>query len=478
MKRFFAVLGVFAATVFSQNISTPVFVLKDGDATAVAYTGTDKLLYVDGGAQQSVGWITFQTLGIDVTKIASAKLVLYVNSLTSPGTLQVRLLTADITAPENSVRLTAIPADVAATATIALTTANIEQVLQIDLTAAVKAGAFKGIALTSNDGLAASFDSKEGHLAPMIMLTTNVNSVAAAWLSGTTAPASTIGKDGDYYLNTANGNVYAKASGAWGAAIANTVGPAGATGAQGAAGPAGATGSIGPQGPAGPAGPQGPKGDPGTSTITDTCGNVYHTVQIGNQVWTIENLRTTLYNDGTPITLDTGTATWGTGTTGKYCWYGNDSASNKVTFGALYNWYAVNTGKLAPAGWHVPTDSEWTILANYLIAHGYNWDGTTTGSKIAKSMAAVTEWGTSATAGAVGNNLNRNNRCGFSALPGGFRTNTGGFMYQGTFGDWGSATEHDASNSWYCELQYGSWTLINFYNSNSDGNSIRLVRNN
>jgi hypothetical protein len=86
-----------AAAVTAQNISTPVSVLKDGDATAAAYSGTDKVIYVDGGAQQSVGWITFQTQGIDVSKIASAKLVLYVNALTSPGTLQVRLLTADIT---------------------------------------------------------------------------------------------------------------------------------------------------------------------------------------------------------------------------------------------------------------------------------------------------------------------------------------------------------------------------------------------
>ena len=79
MKRFaifLAVLGLFATTAFAQNIATPMFVLKDGDASAVGYSGTDKEIYVDGSAQQSVGWITFQTLGVDVTKIASAKLVL------------------------------------------------------------------------------------------------------------------------------------------------------------------------------------------------------------------------------------------------------------------------------------------------------------------------------------------------------------------------------------------------------------------
>jgi hypothetical protein len=208
------ILGLFATATFAQNIATPVFVLKDGDASASAYSGTDKTIYVDGSANQSLGWIMFQMTGIDVTKIASAKLVLYVNSLTGPGTLEAHLLTAGITAPENNVPLAAIPAATAATATQLLGTANIGNVVQLDLTAAVKAGTFNGVALVSYDGLAASFDSKEGHLAPMIMLTNNVNDVAAAWFSGTAAPTTSIGKDGDYYLNTTTGDVSARASGA------------------------------------------------------------------------------------------------------------------------------------------------------------------------------------------------------------------------------------------------------------------------
>jgi hypothetical protein len=215
VKRFaiiLSILGLFASAAFAQNIATPVFVLKDGDASAAGYTGTDKSLYVDGNAQQSVGWITFQTQGIDVSKIASAKLVLYVNALTSPGTLQAQLLTADITAPENNVRLTDIPAQTTATATQMLSTMDAEKVVQLDLTAAVKSGTFKGVALTSDDGLVASFDSKEGHLAPVILLTSNVDDAAAAWMSGTAAPTGGIGKDGDYYLNTISGDVSEKAS--------------------------------------------------------------------------------------------------------------------------------------------------------------------------------------------------------------------------------------------------------------------------
>ena len=268
MKRFaifLSILGLFASAAFAQNIATPVFVLKDGDASAAGYTGTDKSLYVDGNAQQSVGWITFQTQGIDVSKIASAKLVLYVNAVSSLGTLQVLLLTADITAPENNVRLTDIPAQTTATATQMLGTADVEKVVQLDLTAAIKSGTFKGVALASDDGLAASFDSKEGHLAPVLLLTNNVDDAAAAWMSGTAAPAAGIGKDGDYYLNMVTGDVSEKASGAW-IVVTNIVGPMGAQGLQGLTGATGATG------PTGPAGPQGDKGDQGIQGLTGATG--------------------------------------------------------------------------------------------------------------------------------------------------------------------------------------------------------------
>jgi len=518
MKRFaifLAVLGLFATTAFAQNIATPMFVLKDGDATAVGYSGTDKEIYVDGSAQQSVGWITFQTLGVDVTKIASAKLVLYVNALTNPGTLQVRLLTADITAPENSVRLTAIPADVAVTATQALGSANIEQVLQIDLTSAVKSGTFHGVALTSNDGLAASFDSKEGHLAPMIMLTNNVNDVAAAWLSGTGVPASGIGKDGDYYLNTATGNVYAKASGAWGAAITNIVGPSGATGPTGVAGatgsqgligatgptgPTGATGATGSQGLVGATGPTGPTGATGSfpsgtnpgdmqywngsawvmipkgyqgqtltywngkpvwggGTVNDTDGNLYHVIRIGGQDWMIENLRTTRYNDGTAIPLVTDNTAWGALITPGRCWYNNDSATYN-NYGALYNWYTVNTGKLAPTGWHVASDTEWTILTNYLGG------ASIAGGKLKE--AGLAHWLTP--------NTGATNETGFSALPGGYRYSSGAFTNVGTYGFWWSSTAGGATDSWSRGMYCSSANVFRFNYNDTYGFSVRCVR--
>ena len=128
-------------------------------------------------------------------------------------------------------------------------------------------------------------------------------------------------------------------------------------------------------------------------TITDFDGNGYQAVKIGNQVWTVENLRTTKYNDGTAIPYVTDSAAWVNLTTPGYCYFNNMVNADSIRkFGALYNWYAVDTKKLAPAGWHVPTDAEWDTLENYLIANGYNWDGTTDSNKIAKSLAAKTDW--------------------------------------------------------------------------------------
>jgi len=128
------------------------------------------------------------------------------------------------------------------------------------------------------------------------------------------------------------------------------------------------------------------------STVKDADGNVYQTVKIGNQEWTMENLRTTKYNDGTPILNITSQTTWDSclyTLTEAFCHYNNTTNSDSIKkFGALYNWYAVNTGKLAPSGWHVPTDEEWDTLQNYLMENGYSWDGTTGENKIAKSMAA------------------------------------------------------------------------------------------
>ena len=214
-----------------------------------------------------------------------------------------------------------------------------------------------------------------------------------------------------------------------------------------------------------------------TTTVIDADGNVYHTVTIGTQTWTVENLKTTKFNDGAAIPNVTDNITWMNLATPGYCWYNNDATTNKTTYGALYNWYAVNTGKLAPAGWHVPTDAEWSTLQNYLIANGYNYDGTTTGNYIAKAMAAQTNWSTYSNVGTIGCNLNTNNRSGFSALPGGSRGSSGNFFYIGDCGSWWSATELNASDAYSRYLYYNSNFLGRYYDYKSCGFSVRLLRN-
>ncbi|MBN1462806.1 MAG: fibrobacter succinogenes major paralogous domain-containing protein [Paludibacteraceae bacterium] len=221
-------------------------------------------------------------------------------------------------------------------------------------------------------------------------------------------------------------------------------------------------------------------GEDGTTrTVTDIDGNVYQTVTIGTQTWMAENLKVTHYNDGIAIPNVTDNIEWIASTSGVYCDYNNDAA-NGIKYGHLYNWYAVNVGKLAPAGWHVPTDAEWTTLENYLITNGYNYNDTITGNKIAKALAAKTDWTTSTTKGAIGNDLSTNNRTGFFALPGGIRSGYNGhFNNLGNRGYWWSATYHtnySTEIAWYRDLDYNFAAIASGSDSQRGGLSVRCVK--
>jgi len=214
-----------------------------------------------------------------------------------------------------------------------------------------------------------------------------------------------------------------------------------------------------------------------TGTVSDIDGNIYKTIKIGNQVWTVDNLRTTKYNDGKPIPYVTDNNAWAALTTPGYCYHNNTAnAYRRKKYGALYNWYAVDTKKLAPAGWHVPTDAEWDFLQNYLIANGYNWDGTATGNKIAKSMAAQADWIVSKARGAIGNDSTRNNRSGFSAFPSNYRYYIGYFSTIDESGYWWSASEFFASDASFRFLYYDSDSLVKYNYDKSCGLSVRLVK--
>lgn len=101
------------------------------------------------------------------------------------------------------------------------------------------------------------------------------------------------------------------------------------------------------------------------SLLRDIEGNTYKTVIIGEQEWMAENLKTTKFNDGLDIPNVTDMTKWVQMESAAYSWYDND-ISNKNVYGGLYNWHAVNTGKLCPEGWRVSTDNDWKILMNHL----------------------------------------------------------------------------------------------------------------
>lgn len=213
-------------------------------------------------------------------------------------------------------------------------------------------------------------------------------------------------------------------------------------------------------------------------TVTDTSGNVYHTVTIGSQTWMIENLKTTKFNDGTDIPLVTIGTDWAAITTPAFCWYKNDEANYGSICGALYNWYAVNSGKLCPKGWHVPSDEEWTVLETYLIFNGYNFDGTTAGNKYAKALASTTNWYPSPVEGAVGNTdyPAKRNATNFTGVPAGCRAVDGGFAYYTFYAFWWSSSLNDASSVWdrglYTDSNFAARSSYGFRN----GFSVRCLK--
>ncbi len=187
---------------------------------------------------------------------------------------------------------------------------------------------------------------------------------------------------------------------------------------------------------------------PSSGTVKDTDGNKYNTVKIGTQVWMVDNLKTTKYNDGKAIPNVTDNSEWGNLTKGAYCNFDNLESNAKIA-GRLYNWYAVNTGKLAPKGWHVPSEDDWTIMKKYLINNGYNYDGSKNENLIAKALSSKTGWGASTWPGSIGLNPEENNSTGFTALPTGYRDIDGEFYYFETRTNWWCSTEcEDGAYIW------------------------------
>ena len=217
-------------------------------------------------------------------------------------------------------------------------------------------------------------------------------------------------------------------------------------------------------------------------TATDQDGNTFEWINYGTQDWAIENAEVVTYRDGTPIPQETDATEWQNLTTGAWCYFDNDPT--KLRF---YNWYAVmgihdtdpNTPnkEFAPEGWHVPSDAEWTTLEEYLIANGYNCDGTTTGNKIAKAMASTTTgWNVVTDDGAPGHYQSLNNSSGFNAFPEGVRYDNGSFNDEGSSAVFWSSTEQFNARAWFRALTNNYINLNRYGDPKQFGFSVRFVR--
>lgn len=223
--------------------------------------------------------------------------------------------------------------------------------------------------------------------------------------------------------------------------------------------------------------------------VVDNEGNVYSSVQLGDQLWTTINAENTTYRDGTAIPQVTDLNTWPNLTTGAWCYIDNDPSKGK-----LYNWFAVvgihNEASLtdtslrkefAPQGWKIPSNDDFSLLVNYLIANGYNHDGTVTGNKLAKSLASQSGWGVTTGNGLPGTDQSLNNSSGFNALPVGvYKFNGTGwyFLNKGSEADFWTLTEHDSDEDLarYAALIFDRDWLTQWYIPKNNGASVRFIK--
>ncbi len=205
-----------------------------------------------------------------------------------------------------------------------------------------------------------------------------------------------------------------------------------------------------------------------TGSVTDRQGNVYATVKIGTQWWMAENLRVKVYNDSTPIVEVKSTAhdsVWANKTDGAFCILDN-------RYGLHYNWFAVsNSKKIAPAGWHIPSDEEWKLLELQLgmslkEANKAGWRGVNESEKLIPESS--TGWPASMVFGT--------NESGFCALPGGCRLFNGAAGEVAGSGYWWSSTAGNASAAWYRNVSTGHPTIFRYYADKNYGLTIRCVK--
>ncbi len=207
-----------------------------------------------------------------------------------------------------------------------------------------------------------------------------------------------------------------------------------------------------------------------SSIITDSDGNDYRTVTIGNQEWMAENLRTSRFTDGSEIPMINDPTSWLNANYGAWCWYDTINTDD-LPYGKLYNWYAINdTRGVCPSGWHVPTDAEWTALIDYLDPAAVNSDSEGTQSTVAggKMKEAGTIHWRSPNTGAT-------NESGFTGLPGGGFDPEDTFDGKGSYAYWWSSTDN-GNDAWIRQLGYWYGDAIRSTNAKHQGLPVRCLR--
>ncbi|HOY38846.1 MAG: fibrobacter succinogenes major paralogous domain-containing protein [Bacteroidales bacterium] len=210
---------------------------------------------------------------------------------------------------------------------------------------------------------------------------------------------------------------------------------------------------------------------PTAGTVTDIQGNTYTTDVFGTQVWMTQNLRTIRYNDNTDVPIITDDAQWSNLSTGGFSVFNNDIDNYYGLYGALYNWYAVQTGKLCPSGWHVPTDDEWKTLEMNLgmsqtEADGSGTRGTTEGGEMKES--GLENWAYP--------NTGATNESNFTGLPAGIRRVNGVYAENRTAGYFWSATDGGELNAWARLLSNSNSNVSRGQYYKQFGMSVRCVQ--
>ena len=202
------------------------------------------------------------------------------------------------------------------------------------------------------------------------------------------------------------------------------------------------------------------KGEKPPEPLTDINGNIYNTVKIGTRIWMAENLKVTRYNDGTEIPLTKDAAIWRNLVTGAYCWYNNDETSFKDTYGALYNGYTIDDGKLCPVGWHVPEAGDWKELREFL------GDSAKAGGKLKE--AGTAHW--------LAPNKGADNSSGFTALGAGIRYFEGTYASILSYSSIWSSTEVSHADEWCCGFYFAEAALTLDHRNKKYGFSVRCLK--